>query len=265
MEKKKKSLSKFCNPPRSPLPHINLSISTNKYFQPTPSHPKIYLISYLPLSSIHTSIAAQCKSFYLRFALTLKLPRCEIFDPDLTISVRLHRFALRRFSARSCKAASLLPSAQLQQASIAPRALSSIATCSKIARTPAPSVLSAIQRRNFTEDGDRRPSYGGGGNYGSNYGSNYGGGGNRGGRSFDSHRSPEGRPLKPTNVLYVGNLQFDVTEELLKGHFEGMGELAGVRVITDPQGMSKGYVSSIASNLFFLIPIYPQQISKNIS
>jgi len=51
---------------------------------------------------------------------------------------------------------------------------------------------------------------------------------------------PDGK--EPSANLFVGNLSWNVDEEWLKSEFEGFGELAGVRLITNrDDGRSKGY------------------------
>ena len=54
------------------------------------------------------------------------------------------------------------------------------------------------------------------------------------------HRSPDGSPLQPTDTLYVGNMQFDTTEEDLYNYFTTIGDIKGVKIIMDPKGLSKG-------------------------
>ncbi len=44
------------------------------------------------------------------------------------------------------------------------------------------------------------------------------------------------------NKLYVGNLSYDVTDDLLSQHFAQAGQIASARVITDRHsGRSKGF------------------------
>ena len=50
----------------------------------------------------------------------------------------------------------------------------------------------------------------------------------------------EGAPQSTT--IYVGNLFFDVTEEILKKEFQRFGDVDTVRIIRDGRGLSKGYV-----------------------
>ena len=59
-------------------------------------------------------------------------------------------------------------------------------------------------------------------------------------RMSQRHRGPDGGPLQPTETLYVGNMQFDTTEQDLQNHFKDMGEIKGVKIIYDPRGLSKG-------------------------
>lgn len=54
------------------------------------------------------------------------------------------------------------------------------------------------------------------------------------------HRAPDGNPLQPTDTLYVGNMQFDTTEEDLYNFFSTVGDIKGVKIIMDPKGLSKG-------------------------
>jgi RNA recognition motif-containing protein len=45
-----------------------------------------------------------------------------------------------------------------------------------------------------------------------------------------------------TNRLYVGNLPFNATEDLLKQHFTGCGEVLSVSIVTDREtGQSRGF------------------------
>ena len=42
--------------------------------------------------------------------------------------------------------------------------------------------------------------------------------------------------------LFIGNLSWDVTEDLLRQEFQKFGELISVRIVTDPQsGRSRGF------------------------
>lgn len=43
------------------------------------------------------------------------------------------------------------------------------------------------------------------------------------------------------HTLYVGNLFFDVTEDVLKKEFEKFGTINSVRIVMDGRGLSKGY------------------------
>lgn len=54
------------------------------------------------------------------------------------------------------------------------------------------------------------------------------------------HRSPTGLPLQPTDTLYIGNMQFDTTEQELQDYFSTIGEISAVKIIHDPKGLSKG-------------------------
>lgn len=49
-------------------------------------------------------------------------------------------------------------------------------------------------------------------------------------------------PAEPTNICYVGNLFFDVTEEDLKREFSRFGHVEFAKIIYDGRGLSKGFV-----------------------
>ena len=52
----------------------------------------------------------------------------------------------------------------------------------------------------------------------------------------------DGEEKEASGNLFIGNLSWNVDEEWLTQEFEGFGELAGVRIITDREsGRSKGY------------------------
>ena len=68
------------------------------------------------------------------------------------------------------------------------------------------------------------------------------------GSSVYQAASSAGRAIKPPAAgpqLYVGNLFFEITEQDLKEKFGEFGTVNDVKVIRDPRGMSKGYVSYI--------------------
>lgn len=49
--------------------------------------------------------------------------------------------------------------------------------------------------------------------------------------------------VQPDNTsVYCGNLFFNVTTDELREHFQQFGEILDARVISDPDGRSKGYV-----------------------
>ncbi|KAL7275268.1 hypothetical protein RUND412_001796 [Rhizina undulata] len=55
------------------------------------------------------------------------------------------------------------------------------------------------------------------------------------------HTLPDGTPLAPTKVLYLGNIQFDVREDELKEHFSQFGTVMATKIIYDPRGLSRGF------------------------
>ena len=48
-------------------------------------------------------------------------------------------------------------------------------------------------------------------------------------------------PPKTSNVVYVGNLFFDVKEEDLQNEFARAGRVVSVKIIVDARGLSKGF------------------------
>jgi len=68
----------------------------------------------------------------------------------------------------------------------------------------------------------------------------------RGGQDGDPRsmaRQQPGAIEDPTNVLYIGNLFFDVTPGQLRQHFASFGEVSHARIVAGPEGHSKGYVT----------------------
>lgn len=63
-----------------------------------------------------------------------------------------------------------------------------------------------------------------------------------------STRSPRqsSSPAEPNNVLYIGNLYYEVTVEQLKRVFSRFGEIDNVKIVYDNRGLSRGYVVDIA-------------------
>lgn len=57
------------------------------------------------------------------------------------------------------------------------------------------------------------------------------------GASFGS----SSRDSKPSRILYVGNLFFEVTAPQLEAEFGKYGDITNSRVVTDPRGNSKGF------------------------
>ena len=49
--------------------------------------------------------------------------------------------------------------------------------------------------------------------------------------------------ISPSSTIYVGNLFFDVTEEVIMRDFAQFGSINSVRIILDSRGLSKGYVT----------------------
>jgi len=55
--------------------------------------------------------------------------------------------------------------------------------------------------------------------------------------------------IAPNNVLYIGNIFFEVREDQLKKEFERIGEVKSTRIIYDRRGLSKGYVLQASINI----------------
>ena len=51
-------------------------------------------------------------------------------------------------------------------------------------------------------------------------------------------------PPEPSKSVYVGNLFFDVTGEDLRQEFAKAGPIVDTKIIMDPRGLSKGFVTS---------------------
>lgn len=45
----------------------------------------------------------------------------------------------------------------------------------------------------------------------------------------------------PTKILYVGNLQFDITSSDLEAEFSKIGEVSNCKIVTDGRGLSRGF------------------------
>ena len=131
----------------------------------------------------------------------------------------IYRFSLRivtrSLKLSSAASAVAVPSAAARCVSIA----------SQIPKIAAPSTFSIAQRRAYSNDAPAADA----GEPGTLY--------NRG-----PHRDAQGNPLKPTETLYVGNMQFDLKESDLKEYFSQIGEVVNAKIIYDPRGLSKGYV-----------------------
>ena len=65
---------------------------------------------------------------------------------------------------------------------------------------------------------------------------------------------PNGRPRPlpreagqstPHNILYIGNLYFEVREDMLRREFSRFGNVVNSRVVYDNRGLSKGYASRL--------------------
>ena len=63
------------------------------------------------------------------------------------------------------------------------------------------------------------------------------------GRSADKAQSGTFGEPKPSKILYVGNLFFEVRAEELEREFSRFGEVVNCRIAQDPKGLSKGYVT----------------------
>jgi nucleolin len=50
------------------------------------------------------------------------------------------------------------------------------------------------------------------------------------------------RNTTPNNMLYIGNLYYEVTAEQLKRVFSKFGELESTKIVYDNRGLSRGYV-----------------------
>lgn len=57
------------------------------------------------------------------------------------------------------------------------------------------------------------------------------------GRTFKKSRT-----TPPNNMLYIGNLYYEVTAEQLKRVFSKFGDVESTRIVYDNRGLSRGYV-----------------------
>lgn len=121
------------------------------------------------------------------------------------------RIVTRSLKLSSAASALIAPSAAARCVSIA----------SQIPKIAAPSFPSIAQRRTYTTETTEATD-----------GTLY----NKG-----PHRDAQGNPLKPTETVYVGNMQFDVKESDLKEYFSQVGEVINTKIIYDPRGLSKGF------------------------
>jgi len=131
-----------------------------------------------------------------------------------------------RLAARCARLSTVIPSTSRSRAVAGARAVPSV---TRIPRVSTPSFFGLTQKR-FYEDLADDDSV-------------------AGQRYSVRHRAPDGAPLQPTDTLYVGNMQFDVSEEDLYNYFSSVGEVKGVKVIMDPRGLSKGFGYVQYSNL----------------
>merc|ERR1712232_1469494 len=77
--------------------------------------------------------------------------------------------------------------------------------------------------------------FGGFGGYGG--GKGFGGGG----KGFDGDRKGKGKGKSSGPAVFVGNLSFETTQDGLRNHFGGAGEITYARVMTDREtGRSRG-------------------------
>ena len=60
------------------------------------------------------------------------------------------------------------------------------------------------------------------------------------GKTFEKSRTARTAP--PNNMLYVGNLYYEVTAEQLKRVFSKFGDVESTRIVYDNRGLSRGYV-----------------------
>lgn len=54
--------------------------------------------------------------------------------------------------------------------------------------------------------------------------------------NLSSHRNP-----RPSRILYIGNLFFEVRADQLEAEFKKFGQVANSRIVTDSRGLSKGF------------------------
>lgn len=62
------------------------------------------------------------------------------------------------------------------------------------------------------------------------------------GAAAGTHRDP-----KPSRILYVGNLFFEIKSQDLEREFARYGEIVNARVAEDARGLSRGYVTKMQS------------------
>lgn len=60
------------------------------------------------------------------------------------------------------------------------------------------------------------------------------------GAAAGTHRDP-----KPSRILYVGNLFFEIKSQDLEREFAKYGEIVNARVAEDARGLSRGYVTKM--------------------
>ena len=54
--------------------------------------------------------------------------------------------------------------------------------------------------------------------------------------TLSTHRNP-----RPSRILYIGNLFFEVNAQQLEAEFKPYGEITNSRIVTDSRGLSKGF------------------------
>lgn len=72
-------------------------------------------------------------------------------------------------------------------------------------------------------------------------------------------------PPADSTSIYVGNLFFDVKEKDIQDEFSRVGPLKTVRLIKDPQGMSKGFVNFNCDSSIAQPPFQQRSHSREIS
>ena len=178
---------------------------TNTHSQSSEHHLLLFTYSQLSSTSLNSfSIVVQYVSSVLGQFEFLQLTVCL-------------RFSLR-IAARSARLTAVAPLASKSQSALVARCVSSVA---RVPRLSTPSFFGSAQRRNFSDEALQS-------------------GPSDGMRVSARHRGPDGAPLQPTETLYVGNMQFDTTEQDLQNYFGTLGEIKGVKIIHDARGLSKG-------------------------